>query len=215
MNFNNVIIDLLGDKGNIKTLFMLAHHPEGLTGRGLAGLIGVSTFKIHTVLKFLTEQGILAKSCVGSGNIYRLNEKHILVKQVLMPLFEFQKGLTEGLGSDLMKRLEPKPLSIILYGSLARGDEKADSDIDIVLVYNDRDKPDMIDENIWQEIPLKYGNALSAKHVSVSELKEALDKKDSFARNLVKEGRNIAGATLMEVLNYGSSKAGNGKGRKK
>lgn len=213
MNFNNIVMDLLGDKCNIKTLFILAHHPEGLTGRGLAHLVGVSTFKMHTVLKFLTAQGVLIKTNVGNGNLYRLNEEHVLIKQVLTSLFDFQKGLIDGLGSDVIKKFEPKPISVILYGSIARGDDKPDSDIDIVLIYNDREKPKEVDDKIWQDIPFKYGNNLSVKHVSVTELKEALNKKDSFARNLIKEGRSIAGMSLMEVLNYGGSKIVDRKGR--
>ncbi len=75
--------------------------------------------------------------------------------------------------------------NIILFGSVARGDAKEESDIDI-LVVSDVSLEELVD--ISFPILLKYGKLISAKDMKKERL-EYLNKEGySFVRNVLKEG---------------------------
>lgn len=205
MEFNNIIYKLWKDPISIQVLSVLLKHSEGISGRALSALVGVSTFKMHHTLKFLESQGILKHSVAGRSHLYRVHLDHILVQEVILPILDFQETVFSRLGKEIQASLKPKPLSIILYGSVARGEEKPDSDLDLFLVYKDAHKAAPISEsNLFMEkITRKYGNAVSVRRNFVSILKGRYKKRDELIRNILKEGKVIAGLSVVELLDYG------------
>lgn len=207
MNFNHIIDAVCGEAVYWRIAAILLKSSEGVSGRGLAALLKVSTFKVHHSLKFLVAQGILKSSVVGRSHLYRLNHDHVLVRKVILPLLHFQENIYWELGKEILARLKPRPLSIILYGSVARGEEKPDSDLDLFLVYRDKDKQKVgrISENeLWMEnITRKYGNFVSVRRGTVGQLQWGYKEKDELMCNIVKEGRVIAGLSITDLLIYG------------
>lgn len=205
MKFNHIVHELCGDSVYLGITAVLLKSPEGVSGRGLAGLLKVSTFKVHHSLKFLAAQGILKATVVGKSHLYRLNPDHILVRKVILLLLDFQENIYLELGREVMTRLKPKPLSIILYGSVARGEEKPDSDIDLFLVYKTPRKMGRISENeLWMEIVTRrYGNFVSVRRGTIDQLQGRYKERDELMRNIVKEGKVIAGLSMTDLLAYG------------
>lgn len=203
MIFHNIINKLLGDPVQITVLKLLWTHEEGLTGRSLATLTGCSTFKMKKVLETLLPHGLLTRTVIGRAYIYRLNMEHISIKKLIKPLIEFEKTLFLDLGKLIMKLLELKPLSVILYGSVARGEEDPNSDLDLLLIYDDSVPSHSIIDmgNILMEvIPKKYGNPVSVRRCLLSDFKKRIGTRDTLIRNIVKEGKVIAGLPLSELL---------------
>lgn len=205
MEFTTIIPKLLGNPVPIKAVFVLLKNREGITGRSLASLLGVSTFKMHYVLKFLVAQGVLTETVVGRSHLYRIHRDHILVQEVFLPLFRFQEDLFTNLGKDLMRSLKPKPITIILYGSVARGEEKPNSDLDLFLIYKEPTGSGPVSENnlMMEKITRKYGNVVTLRRGVLSEVKERHLARDELIRNIFKEGIVLAGLSLVEVLEYG------------
>lgn len=84
---------------------------------------------------------------------------------------------------------------ILLYGSYARGDYNADSDIDIAaIVDGDRTSLQKMLEDVWDvssDMELEYGIIISPTVIPADEFeqyKEILP----YYRNIVMEGREIA-----------------------
>lgn len=203
MIFHNIISELLGGRVQITVLKLLFFHEEGLTGRGLANLVGCSTFKMQKVLEILVSQGLVTKSVVGRAHTYRTNGEHILMQKVIRPLIDFEKSLFSDLGKLIMKFLDIKPLSIILYGSVARGDELPNSDLDLFLIYGNEVTQHSIrhiGDTLMEVIPRKYGNPVSIRRSCVSDFQNRANKKDPLIRNIIREGRVIAGLSLSELL---------------
>lgn len=205
MKFNHIVHELCGDSVYLGIAAVLRESLEGVSGRGLAALLKASTFKVHHALKFLSAQGILKTTVVGKSHLYRLNHDHILVQKVILPLLDFQENIYSGLGKEIMARLKPRPLSIILYGSMARGEEEPDSDIDLFLVYKNPRKVGRISENeLWMEIVTRrYGNFVSVRRGTIDQLQERYKERDALMRNIVKEGKVIAGLSITELLTHG------------
>ena len=75
--------------------------------------------------------------------------------------------------------------SIILFGSVARGEAKEDSDVDI-LVVGDVSLEELVD--ISFPILLKYGELISAKNMKKEYLEYLTKEGYSFVRNVMREG---------------------------
>ncbi|MBI1909502.1 MAG: nucleotidyltransferase domain-containing protein [Deltaproteobacteria bacterium] len=205
MEFKNIIEKLLADPIKIRLFSVLSQNRGGLSGRALGVLCSTSSFKIQQVVRELVAQGVLTESIAGRSHLYRLNLSHILVQEVIHPLLQFEGNLLKQLGAKILKSLNPKPLAVIIYGSVARGEETAQSDIDLLLIDPEKGKlpnPAPFAERIVRA----YGNFASFKRMTVNELREKVRQKDPLIRNVVKEGRSLAGLPLMEVLDYGRQK---------
>lgn len=205
MKLNHSIFDLCGDGIYLQIAAVLRKAPGGVSGRGIAGLLPASTFKTHHALKFLETQGVLKSAAAGKALLYQLNQDHILVQKILLPLLDFQDNIYTELGNEIMAPLRPKPVSIILYGSVARGEERSDSDLDLFLVYKEEQKTGRLSEKeLWMEkITRKYGNFVSVRRGSVLQLQQARRGKDELMRNIIKEGKVIAGLSMTDLLTYG------------
>ncbi len=107
------------------------------TGREIAKLAGYSVPSTHESLKDLHAKEILLRDIIGKQHVYSLNEENRLVKKVIRPVFQAENGFKEEVRNFLLKELKRfgiKPVSLILYGSVQKGNPKQGSDIDIAVV---------------------------------------------------------------------------------
>lgn len=93
---------------------------------------GVSKGSANKILKLLTSLGFLTREEKGRLAIYRLNQKEATVKQfkILINTFEL-KPLTDKL-KDISRR-------VVLFGSCAQGTDTKESDIDILVVTDEKE----------------------------------------------------------------------------
>lgn len=205
MRFSSLLERALGDPVKIRTYRLLARHPEGLTGRGIAALIQTSPFKINQVLRQLVEEGILEASVVGKAHLYRFRQGHVLVEELIRHALDFEDRIFESLGGKIIALLNPKPLSVILYGSAARGDEGPTSDLDLYFIYADETKDMSIAETmrtLSEKITRSYGNPLSFRRARISDFQRLSRERDALTRNVIKEGKVLFGLTMTELLDY-------------
>ena len=100
--------------------------------RELARLTGVSPGSLHRELRALAEMGLLIRQETGRQVYYRANQQ--------CPVYPELTGLlrkTAGLVDVLRDALAPLAVQIeqaFVYGSMARGDEHAHSDVDLMVI---------------------------------------------------------------------------------
>ena len=120
------------------------------------------------------------------------------------PIEEFVRRALEGYGD----RVE----SIILFGSVARGEGKEDSDVDILVIWKG-DKLEGWDilEDIAMDILLEYRQLISIKIIYTHEYLGMVNVGSSFIQNIKKEGVVIEkyyskalakGKDIREVADY-------------
>lgn len=203
MIFHNIINMLFGNSAQADLFRILFSHEEGMTGRGLAGLVGVSHSKVQHLLKPLIANGIVTVSSIGKAHRYRLQRSHHLVKKILQPLMYMERSLLLDIGTRIAETMTPTPMSVLVYGSVARGDEQPTSDLDL-LVITDGETPSRIKEkeggDIREEIARTHGNHLSLLCLTKKEVQKRVTEKDSLVRNILREGKVIHGCTIAEVL---------------
>ena len=203
MTFTNVLDDILGQKSKIKVLRFLIKVRTPFTGRELAHLVGLSPEKTRQVLKDFQEQGVVEVQNAGRANLYRLRKESKLVKDLLVPLFNSERKLPKELAETIRKGVSFPVVSIILFGSLARGEERSDSDIDVlILTENDGDlrKAQKEIESIENRVIEEFSNRLSPLIWKVREFQRRYKAKDRLLRQIMKEGIVIHGNTIAEMV---------------
>ncbi|MDI6690262.1 MAG: nucleotidyltransferase domain-containing protein [Candidatus Bathyarchaeota archaeon] len=89
---------------------------------------------------------------------------------------------------DILKEFKSvgKHAKIILFGSLARGDYRLDSDIDLAIMTRDRSLM-KLSSSIADKILVEYGKLVSLKFIG----EEDFDKEDSPIKDEIKKGMVI------------------------
>ena len=95
------------------------------------------------------------------------------------------RGAVEEFVRRVLERYRDKIDSIILFGSVARGEAKADSDIDI-LVVGDVSLEELVEVSF--PILLEYGELISAKNMKKDRFDFSAKEGYSFIRNVLREG---------------------------
>ena len=124
---------LLG-KGRGAILGLLYEHPDqSFYYRQLTReLKGLSAGTLQRELDTLSQLGLIERSAVGNQVFYRANRNHPIFPE-LRALVAKTVGVIPMLRSALAP-LADRILVAFVYGSMARGEEKAESDIDLLIV---------------------------------------------------------------------------------
>lgn len=100
--------------------------------RELARLTGVSPGSLHRELRALADIGLLIRQEAGRQVYYRANQQ-CPVYEELTGLLRKTAGLVDVL-RDVLLPLAGRVEQAFVYGSMARGDEHAHSDVDLLLI---------------------------------------------------------------------------------
>ncbi|HEU5061793.1 MAG TPA: nucleotidyltransferase domain-containing protein [Solirubrobacterales bacterium] len=114
-------------------LSVLAGTTRPMTGREVARLLGRRSHSgVLDVLNRLAEQGVVDREEAGRAFLFTLNREHLAAPAV---------ELLANLRSELLERLRSTigswdiaPVHVSLFGSAARGEGDASSDIDLFIV---------------------------------------------------------------------------------
>lgn len=179
-----------------RILAVLERTGQPLTGRTIAALTGtVSRSTVNRQLAELVRRGLVVK--VPGG--YEINRDH-LAYQAVVVLLNARDELRRRVAEDVTG-WETPPVSVVLFGSVARGQESLDSDIDILLV-----RPTSVpaDDRRWSSnvADLSYrigrwcGAACETLEYSPDELAELRRGDDPLVASLLRDGITLSGAEL-------------------
>lgn len=127
-------------------LAALARGDVELSGRELARHVGHgSTEGIRRAADRLVGQGTVLRRAAGGAHLYRLNRDH-LAAPYIERLANLRGELIDRLRSTLAAWSEPPRLAM-LFGSVARGEASATSDLDLLIV---RPRAIDADDEVWR-----------------------------------------------------------------
>ncbi len=184
-----------------RVLAVLLNSAGDLNVRNIARIAGVSVAQASRVLPGLVDVGMVERREVPPSSLFRLVPEHVASK-ALLALVNARRGVFAELGL-LAESLHPKPTSVIVFGSVARGDSDDGSDIDLVIV-----RPfDLVDEGRWADELEKFrvlaqrvsGNPVELLEVEPNEIHRRLRAKSGVWRDVRREGIVVFGSTL-EVM---------------
>lgn len=98
--------------------------------------------------------------------------------------------------NDIKERIlrEINPVSILLFGSMAKGADTDDSDIDLLVVWDEhKDLPNVKRRIMLRKLIGMIDSPVDILTCSLSELEAALAEQNSFTAQIVKEGELLYG----------------------
>jgi len=132
--YDNLSSTLFGKARRAVLALLYGHPDEAYYLRQIARVTGVGLGAVQRELKQLSESGIILRTSRGRQIYYQANPKS--------PIFAELRSLmikTAGVGDVLRAALTPLADGIniaFLYGSIARGEERRGSDLDLLVVGN-------------------------------------------------------------------------------
>lgn len=201
MNFVRPIEAIVpGAQGRV--LAVLAETTAELNLRTVARLAGVSLAQASRVLPGLVALGVVERREVPPSSLFRLVPEHV-ASQALLALARSTENVLVEMGrlADAMPR---SPLSVIVFGSFARGEAGPDSDVDIVVV-----RPAEIDEDdeewagsieTWRHnLRRLTGNPIELFEVSADEAAAKLVGRSPLWSDIRRDGRIVHGLDLNQL----------------
>ena len=175
MRMTNALDDVLASRGHVRILRALDALPDGLgvSARDLARRADVVHNRASEVLTALTELGLARVQRAGRADLYQLNRQHVLYPAI-HALFDHEAKMQAELERFLRGRLSKlkRVREAFIFGSVARGESRAGSDVDLALVMPPSGatavEQDQLDQ-IAREVRDRFGSDL-AVHVSTQAL---------------------------------------------
>lgn len=179
-----------------EVLRVLAGTHAALTGNQVCRLSGRSYAGVHAVLGRLVAEGLVSREQYGRTGAYRLKRDHVIASG-LLSMLAARESFEEGLLS-LVGGWHIAPVSIAMFGSAARGEATAASDVDLLVV---RDDAVSEDDATWRDqvttlamrAEALCGNAAQIVELSRAELGEAVTSQQPLVASLRREARTIFG----------------------
>lgn len=191
MKFHNILDEMLGNKTKVRLLRAFFTYPEkGFTESELERIAGIPQASVHRNVKSLMDNGLLDRKRIGKANLHSLNKEHILY-QLMQTNFEAERNVLVDLKKLIEESVKSQPQIelVVLFGSIVKGMERADSDVDIFIVCKG-EKSKLDDKltdlrNISQN---KFGNPVS---LMIKHKEELQDLKTRSIFNEIKNGEII------------------------
>lgn len=196
---NLYLEQLLGSRAAIRILRTLFKYKGMIfTVRRLAGTASVSHTEANQTIDKLEEFGVIKIQPVGKAYQISLNEKSYFLSNIVGPIFAAESRTRQALVEILQKHLRTKKIiSAAIFGSVAAGKEKAGSDIDLIVVSNDRDYAYSVIGSAITDISEVFHGRLAP---IVFSKKEFIDKKRSdLVQSIMENHIMVAGIGLDEI----------------
>ena len=199
MRVHNVLELIFGSPARIRILRVLASISRPLSGRQVGELAGLTHRGAIHALASLVDIGAVKQRRAGNAYQYSLWKDSIFAENIVLPAIKAEGRLLDELKRDVAVRFGHCTVSLVLYGSLARGEEKKGSDIDVMaVVKGEREKAAMEEKAaaMASYFSERFDGLLSIHCLTVDEVKRRKDL--PLLRTVMKEGMIISGKRLSE-----------------
>jgi predicted nucleotidyltransferase len=195
MRYTQPLDDLLSSQARLRVLRYLCTVGGEHSGREIARAIGMGETPTNRALKALADTLVVLYRVAGRAHFYRVNEGHTLVKQVLRPLFAAEEGLQDTAIAELVTGLDMPLDTVLVYGSVARGEDSWHSDLDVLIITPTTDDARQVEEHIWQrddDLLRRYG-VISVRTLSRVELQQGAQGGEKWLMEALREGVVVKG----------------------
>jgi predicted nucleotidyltransferase len=189
--------DLLSSPIRLQVAKLLVERPErDFTGREVARSIGASHSTVNQALAQLADAGLVYARILGRATAHRANTDSYL-HHAIHELLRLESGLAAAMEDAIRARLEDVALSLVVFGSYARGDASRGSDLDLLVVTDDPPKVEERLAALEGHFIRAFGVRLSPRVVTRADLSKR--PLPPYLRAARQEGLSIAGPRLDQL----------------
>ncbi|SMH71587.1 nucleotidyltransferase family protein [Candidatus Nitrosotalea okcheonensis] len=199
MRFHNYLEQLLGNRASISILRALFEYKGRIfTVRRLAETANISHTEANQTIGRLEMFGIIKVQPVGKAYQISLNHKNYILNQIVKPIFEAENKTLVTLVLILKKYFDTKKIiSAAVFGSIVKGEEREDSDIDLLVISNDPDHVYTIVGKAKTELSEIFHGRISPIVFSKKEF--VSKKRGDLVRSILDNHMLIAGLELDKI----------------
>jgi predicted nucleotidyltransferase len=183
MVFHKSLLTVLNSKTKQKIVGFLLTHEALMSEREIAAVSGVSHMSINRIMRELAEINFIHFVRAGRAHLWRVNRGSYAF-HILSGLFNRLSQKAESLEDLKRTILDKLPLpsveNLILFGSVAKGTEGFNSDMDLYIQVKDESKKQEIAQAVEGLALLcleRYGNPLSPYILTKKEWEERNNSK--------------------------------------
>lgn len=177
----SAVADALFTSVQQRVLGLLFGQPERrFLGAELIRLVDAGTGATHRVVKRLVAAGLVRERVEGRQKYYQADPAS--------PVFEELVGLvrkTVGLAGplrDALAEFGDRVRAAFVYGSVAAGAERAESDIDLMVIADDLDYPTLFET--LEPLERQLGRAANPNLMTLAEWRRKRSEPDGFAARI-------------------------------
>lgn len=157
-----------------------------LTGRRVHALVADrhSLGAVQQALRDLDRLGLITTEIIGRAGVHRINEDHAAIASLraLASPIEMLTRVVE----ETVRGVE----AVIVFGSVARGDAHADSDVDLVVIASEAwDGRAKLQEQVHERL----GNDCDVLHLTGDHFKLAPEDREPVVSEILREGIALVG----------------------
>ena len=149
----------------------------------LVTLAGIGTGTVLRELEKLSDAGLLTVKKIGNQKHFQANPSTPIFEE-LKSIVRKTFGLADPLRNALVQFKDVISVAFI-YGSIAKGTESAESDIDIMLLSDQVTYPDLI--TVFAELEAQLGRQINPTIYTGQELKSKLSSNNSFIARVIEQ----------------------------
>ena len=165
---------LLGSRTKIKILRALHRHTgKEFTIRELADFIKVSHTGVRKALDDLYEMNAVTLKAIGNSHTVTINS-HSHLTPLMDTIFHYEDQTLSQLEATIRESLCDKDhiKRVSLFGSVARMEEEPRSDIDLLILTDDKERTEETVSQLQSEISRRFGNPIAPHILTPGEAKE-------------------------------------------
>ena len=201
MDVSNPMADVV-PSAHGPVLAVLASTTTPLTGRSIAELTQprVSQPRVASILNELADAGLVNRTPAGSASLFSLNREHLAAGPV-EALASLRTQLWERI-AEHANNWTHVPDGVVVYGSAARGDGDASSDIDLLVI-----RPPTVDDDDedWHrdltdfvdQVTRWTGNPCEVLDRSVDQLQSMAAAGERLLAEIRRDGRALVGPMML------------------
>jgi hypothetical protein len=179
---DRMFAELFGGTGRYMALrYLFEHGAEEFSARELAAAAHTDPGNTHRWLRRWEEAGLVTRGVVSDTN-YRASADPALAP--LTALFRQSSDLLAELRNTLATI--DGVAAAVVFGSFARNEEKADSDIDVLIL---GDVSELKANALLRPLSRKYGRAFNATVFPVEQFRHLIKQGDGFASEVMAQPR--------------------------
>ncbi len=200
MKMRGYLEQLLGSRTSISVLrALIRHRGKIFTVRGLASDAGISHPGASEAVGMLDNLGVVRIQPVGKAYQISLNGKSHILRKIIMPMFAAEERTLDEMIRVLKKRLDiEENISAAVFGSIAKGQEKDDSDVDVLVISDNFDSAISAASDAGEEVFAKFHSSVSPLVFSEREFRSR--QRSDLVRSVLDNHIMIHGRNLKDLL---------------
>ena len=207
MRIHQPLNKILNNETKVKVLRFLYSNDIEWSGRRIAREIQISPATCHKALQELYSEGIVLLRNVGNTYLYQFNHDNYVAKELLHPLFKKEERLLKVISrlmrDEFSEKVKEKIVSIALFGSVEKEEDRPDSDIDLLVLVSrakDKEKIEKAFDNLNEKTMRLFGKVVSPYIESVSGFRRKYRQGLPVVEEIVQSHKLISGKSLRKVI---------------